>query len=254
MNMNLEAFQGLLARMRGEFIGELAERCERLDDLILNLEKSPDKREIFDELYRGVHSLKGSGGTHGLSIITTICHQLENLITGADEHKAFGSAFATRAFPYVDLLRRVEEIARQDKPDYSFIEADLETLRQSGLQSRKSVLIAELSSTMAGFYKQVLAGLPLQVGFEDNGLTALERLLHESFDLVIVGREIKELNGIAMMAALRHSQSSNHDIPAILISSKRDEAPNYIGFKASIARDQNLADNLLAAVDSILPS
>lgn len=250
----MEAFQALLARMRGEFIGELAERCDRLDELILNLEKSPDNREIFDELFRGVHSLKGSGGTHGLSIITTVCHQLENLITETDEKKTFGQAFATNALAYVDLLRQVEAIAQQDNPNYSAIESALEALRQTGLQSRKTVLIAESSTTMAGFYKQVLDALPLHVDLEDNGISALARLLHEPFDFVIVGREIKELNGLALMAALRHSQTRNHDIPAILISSKLNSIPEYIGFKAVIARDKNLAENLLAAARSILPA
>jgi len=76
MTTNMEAFQALLEGMRADFLAELPERCDSFDESILALEKSPDDREAFNELYRGVHSLKGSGGTHGLSIITTLCHQL----------------------------------------------------------------------------------------------------------------------------------------------------------------------------------
>lgn len=252
MNTNLEAFQALLARMREEFLAELPERCNRLDDLTLILENSPDERNAFDELFRGVHSLKGSGGTHGLSIITTICHQLENLLTETDAKHGFGSAFATISLAYIDLLRRAEESARQPNPNFAAIESALDTLRQSGLQSRKSGLIAESSPMMAAMYQQLLAEFPVQLTLVENGLSALERLLHEHYDFVIVGRELKELNGIAMIVALRSSQVRNQLIPAVLVSSKLDSVPDYAGFKATILRDKNMADNLLAAVQGVL--
>jgi chemotaxis protein histidine kinase CheA len=253
MSTNLEAFQALLARMRGEFLAELPERCDRLDELILTLEKAPDERDAFAELYRGVHSLKGSGGTHGLSIITTLCHQLENHLTETDAKRGFGTAFASRALAYVDLMRRVELIAQQASPNYSAIEADLEALRQTGLQSRKTGLIAESSPMMAALYQQALGEMPLQLTLVDNGLAALERLLQEHYDFVIVGREVRELNGIAMIVALRSSQVRNQNIPAILVSSKLDSVPDYAGFGATILRDKNMADNLVAAVQAVLP-
>jgi chemotaxis protein histidine kinase CheA len=248
MNANMDAFQALLAGMRQEFLGELPERCDRIDDLVLTLEVSPNDREAFNELYRSVHSLKGSGGTHGLSIITTLCHQLENLISETDSRRGFGEAFATRALAYVDLLRQVETIARQDKPDYSAIETELEVLRQLTLQRRKAGLIAESSTMMAGLYQKALETLPLQLTVVDNGLMALGRLLHEPFDFVIVGGELKELNGLAMMAALRTAHARNQHVPAILISSRRDSIPNHAGFSVTLPRDQDLAGNLVAAV------
>lgn len=252
MIANLEAFQGLLAKMRDEFLAELSERCNRLDDLIMMLENAPDNRAAFDELYRSVHSLKGSGGTHGLSVITTLCHQLENHLTETDAKQGFGTAFASRALAYVDLLRRVEIIGQQNNPNYSPIEVEIEALRQSGLQSRKIGLIAESSPLMVQFYQQALKDFPLQLFPVDNGLSALERLLHEHYDFVIVGREMKELNGVAMVVALRSSQVLNQNIPAILVSSKLGSVPAYANFAATISRDQNLADNLSAAVRGVL--
>ncbi|MDP1929532.1 MAG: Hpt domain-containing protein [Thiobacillus sp.] len=253
MNTKMDAFQALLAGMRQEFLGELPERCDRIDDLILTLEVSANDREAFNELYRSVHSLKGSGGTHGLSIITTLCHQLENLISETDIQRGFGPAFATRALAYVDLLRQVETVARQASPDYSAIEAELEVLRQLTLQRRKAGLIAESSTMMTRLYLKALEALPLQLTVVDNGLTALDRLLHEPFDFVIVGGELKELNGLALMAALRTSQASNQNIPAILVSSRRDPVPNHAGFSATLSRDQKLARNLVTAVQAALP-
>lgn len=248
----MESFQALLAKMRDEFLLELQERCDLLDELIIGLEKSPDNRGVFDELYRAVHSLKGSGGTHGLNIITTICHQLENLLTEADSKKTFGEIFTSRALSYVDLIRRVDSPVLQDKSGFAKLEADLEALRLSCLGRRQSVLIVESSKLMSGLYQEALAALPMQFSVESNGMTGLSRMLHESYDLVIVGRELKELNGVALIAALRMSHTRNQEIPAILISSKNDPIPEFIVFDANIARDKAMAKNLLSAVKHIL--
>jgi chemotaxis protein histidine kinase CheA len=248
----METFQILLKEMRESFLSELSERCDSCDALILALEKTPDDREAFNELYRRVHSLKGSGGTHGLAIITTLCHQLENLLSETDARQGFGPAFATRALAYVDLLRQVGQAARDDNPDYSAIEAELEILRQLTLQRRKAGLIAESSLVMAGLYQKALENLPLQLTVVDDGLAALARLLQEPFDFVIVGGELKELNGMAVMAALRAARGRNQNIPAILVSSKRDAIPEYARFSAALSRDQKLAENLLSAVRVML--
>jgi len=252
MSDKLEAFQALLVKMRDEFLGELAERCDRLDDLILHLEKYPGERDAFNELFRAAHSLKGSGGTHGLSIITSVCHHLENLLTEADTKQKFDTDFTSRALVFVDLLRRVETLAQQDNPDYAAIKDDLEKARQATLQSQKIGLIAESSPIMSKLYQQALEALPVKLTVVDNGITALERLVHEHYDFVIVGREVRDLNGIAVMVALRASQARNQNIQAILVSSKVGEVPEHAQFYAIISRDKKLADNLLAGVQAML--
>jgi len=248
----MEAFHVLLEGMRTEFLLELPERCDHLEAQILTLEKSPDDRESFNALYRGVHSLKGSGGTHGLTIVTTLCHQLENLLGEADARQPFDAVLATRALAHVDLLRQVESAAQSEFPDYSAIETGLEALRRAALQRRKAVLIAESSVALASLYGQTLANQAMQATLVDDGLAALERLLHEPFDLVVVGRELKTLDGVALLVALRASQSRNRGIPALLLTSRGDAIPEYAGVNAVIARGPDQADKLLAAVKAAL--
>jgi CheY-like chemotaxis protein len=247
-----DAFQALLAKMREDFVHEIPDRCYAFEEKILQLEKSPGDVETFDALYRGVHSLKGAGGTHGLGIITSICHQFENLLTEAGTGNDFGQDFTTQAFAYIDLIRQVAKMQQAMLTDFEVIEKKLESLRRSVLNNRKSVLVVESSRLMMGLYREALESLPVQLSFMDNGLAALGRILHEPFDLVIVGRELKELGGVAMIAALRFSQGGQREIPAILVSSKGGGAPEQVDFSANILRDQNLAANLLAAVKKIL--
>lgn len=253
MTMNREMFEVLLAEMRSEFLNELPDRCDDFEELILELQKASDNRESFETLYRGVHSLKGSGGTHGLPLITTICHQLENLLSEGDAVKVFDRAFVDAALALVDLLRHVEGAARQNPPDFSIIEARLEEQRALNLQHRLPVLLVESSRVMAGLCQKALEDLNLQLSLVDDGLTALERLLNEHFLLVIVARELKALNGIPLLAALRTSQGRNQEIPALLLTSRTEKIPDFITSTTIVSRDRNLSRTLHEAVKLQLP-
>jgi chemotaxis protein histidine kinase CheA len=248
----MDAFRRMLFGMRERFLDELPERCDTFDNLVLALEREVDNRETFNELFRGIHSLKGAGGTHGIGILTTICHQFESLLTATLETRAFDSAFVDHAFAYIDLLRRGAALARNDEADYGEIVARLEALRQAVAPASRMGLIAESSLIMARLYQKALDGLPVQLAVVDNGLAGLERLVHERFDFIVLGRELKELNGIALTVALRAAQNANSDVPAILVTSNRDGIPAQAQFAAIVARDGELAGHLRAAVQVVL--
>jgi len=252
MSTSLEEFQYLLQGMRSAFLDELAERCDNLDNLILSLEKTGGSKSVFDETYRQVHSLKGSGGMHGLGIITTTCHHLEGVLTAAAAAEIFDSNFVDCALAYVDILRKIEAPGRLENPDYTSIEAELESLRRSKLKSLKAGLIAESSGMMSKMYQKSLSSKQVQLVAVNNGMLALERLLREPFDFAIIGRELKELNGIAVIAALRVSQSVNQNIPVILVTSKSDNIPEFVRFNAVLYKDKNLPGKLLTALSSLV--
>lgn len=255
MTTNPAILQALLLGIRETFLDELPDRCDSFESLILALENAPTDREAFNELYRGVHSLKGSGGTHGLGILTTICHHLENLLTEtavATDTARFDESLASRALAYIDLLRSVEPLARKDNPDFSPVENALDALRLTTRPTLKSGLIAESSSVMARIYQKALVDLPVRMEVTNNGLHALERLMREPFSIAIFGRELMELNGVAVIAALRASQSVNRDIPVVLITSNRDELSPLIRVNAVLPRDQHLAGKLVAVFQPIL--
>ena len=55
-----DEFSVLLAKMRADFVSELPGRCALLEDAVMALENG--SADAFNELFRQVHSLKGSGG------------------------------------------------------------------------------------------------------------------------------------------------------------------------------------------------
>lgn len=250
MSNNLQEFQYLLQDMRTAFLDDLVDRCDKLDNLVMALEKAPTNRDRFNEVYREVHSLKGLGGMHNLHIITSICHQLESCITDAVAAASM-DATAVHALDYVDLLRRVERPARMPIPDFTALEAELERMRQAGLQSRKVCLIAEPSAMMVSVYQSALAHMKVQFTMVSNGLAALTCLLHSPFDFAIIGRELEELNGIAVVAALRMSRCKNQNMPVIMVTSNLDNIPQHVKISAVLARDHHLPDNLTKALTEI---
>lgn len=243
MPHNIEQMEAMLQKLRLAFVAELPERCDRLESGILALERSPQDQQLFNELYRNVHSLKGSGGTHGLGIITSICHQLETFLT--ETFGRFNDVFAGQALAYIDLLRKTGHTACQSSPNWNLLEQELEMLQGRHLQSRRAVLVADPSLLMMKLYQKALAKLPLQLAFVGDGLVALERLMQERFDFMIIARELKHLNGIAVTAALRLSRAKNQNIPVIMVTSDTSGLPDFCRVQQLIERNQKLEEQLV---------
>lgn len=230
-------FGAVLAQMQEGFLDELPERCNRLEDRVMALERG--EPGAYDELYRQVHSLKGSGGTFGVSVVTTICHQFESFISEA--HKRFDAQAFSAALGYVDLLRKTSEEHGREDAALAAIEEALERLRSASLAGRASVLLVEPSATMRKFFHGILSVQPIHLVTLDSSLVALERLLHEPFDLMIASRELPDLNALALVAAIRLSESRNSDIPVIVVSSNLGSIPEHLRINAVVLRDTKLA-------------
>ncbi|HTO98692.1 MAG TPA: chemotaxis protein CheA [Myxococcales bacterium] len=80
------------------FIAEATEQLEQLASELVRIEQEPAGGQLWDSIFRRVHSVKGSAATIGLSAIVDISHAAETLI---------GKLKANRAKPQrtqVDLL------------------------------------------------------------------------------------------------------------------------------------------------------
>ncbi len=238
----------LLAEMQADFLDELPARCNSLEEGVLALEGA--EPGAFDELFRQIHSLKGSGGMFGIGIVTTICHQFESFISASN--KALDSKAASTALAYVDLLRKTIPASGRDAKGVATIELALEGMRLTRLSGRASVLIVEPSDAVRSLYQDVLTNKSIQLVMMEAGLEALGRMLHESFDLLVISRELPDLNAIAVVAALRESRSRNSEIPVILVSSNPAPVPSHLGIQAVVRRDSKLMPTLTQRISDLL--
>jgi two-component system chemotaxis sensor kinase CheA len=62
-----------------KFKDEVGEYFERLETGLLLLEKDPENEQVINEIFRIMHSMKGSGGMFGFDLISDVTHDLETL-------------------------------------------------------------------------------------------------------------------------------------------------------------------------------
>jgi two-component system chemotaxis sensor kinase CheA len=80
------------------FINESRELIEVASHCFLELEKAPEDKEIFNELFRAVHTIKGSSGIFEIKPLTSVVHAAEDVLDCAKD----GEIILT---PYsIDLL------------------------------------------------------------------------------------------------------------------------------------------------------
>ncbi len=64
------------------YLEETNEHLESLNNSLLQLEKSPEDKDVLDEIFRVSHTLKGMAGTMGFTKTAELTHEMENLLDG----------------------------------------------------------------------------------------------------------------------------------------------------------------------------
>jgi len=245
---SMDQVDRLLRQLAEAFLTELYDHCDDAEADLLLLEKKYDT-EVFNRLFGLVHSIKGSGGTHGFGIITSIGHQFESTLI------EWQSSHSTDALPlllgFVDLLRQAADILSNDG-DLTPLNQHLEKLRLGSDQVSKRVLLVESSRIMQQLCQQVLADLAVQVNTFDDGLKALNELLHSRYDCLIIGRQLNSLNGSAVVAAIRESDSPNQNIPVLMLSTDQRQLPDYLNILRLLPRTPALSDVLLIEMERLI--
>ncbi len=244
MSAKLDQFEELLKRIRDDFLEELPNRCQNIEQALIELHDHSDNDETFNEVFREAHSLKGSGGTHGLSLISVICHELENRLSQAHEGNHFDERFLSASLAFCDLIRQATELYTSNANDFSKVEHTLEKLKKECQTTKKSVLLVESSKAMKQLYMKTLLKMNIDIRTLDDGLIALHRLLHERYDLIILSGEIKSLNAKALIAAIKEGVNVNTNTSIILISSNEDVQFPYLDRIRFIKKDQHISSHL----------
>jgi two-component system chemotaxis sensor kinase CheA len=83
-----------------EFIAESLDHLSRFENQRLDVEAGGADRdqEVLNALFRAVHSIKGGGGLLGLTPITSLAHQMENILGRVRERELVLTA------PDVDVI------------------------------------------------------------------------------------------------------------------------------------------------------
>lgn len=81
--------EDLLDSLRVEYLSNIPEKLDNLENLVLEMDKDKEQKEAKKELFRHIHSMKGSAGSYGHQFISTVCHYWEDMMESMRLQKFF---------------------------------------------------------------------------------------------------------------------------------------------------------------------
>ena len=252
-NSKLSHAEQMLQQLRNTFIEDLPHKFEAMENLILGLQQENEFNANFDQLFRTTHSLKGSAGTYGLHVLSTICHQFEDQLKQVNgDFSRYKPAYTDYWIEYIDLLREGLDAILDNQDRFPRIDEKLVKLKHRVWDNHLSGILVTSSRAVETMCNRILEQQAVTLSIAHDGYLALGRLLRESFDFLITTNETQGMNGIALIAAVRLSRTINKSIPCLVITSGqsihtgRGIDPDYV-----IVRDTGFAENLTSVIHQI---
>lgn len=108
----------IVNEMMPAFIVEANEQSDTIEQLLLQLEDTPEDRNLLDALFRCAHTVKGSAGVFGLDKVVTFTHHVEALLHKVREGQVpLTPSLSTLLLQSNDAMRALVNSARGDEPD-----------------------------------------------------------------------------------------------------------------------------------------
>jgi two-component system chemotaxis response regulator CheY len=89
--------------------------------------------------------------------------------------------------------------------------------------SRVRVLVVDDSSLIRLYYRDALGKAGFEVEQAINGIEAMEKVLAQPFDLVIVDVNMPRMDGFSFLRALRRGAADVASLPALIITTEAGE-------------------------------
>ena len=68
-----------MIEFKQKFIEDVTDLLIELEQVVLSLEKKPNDSKLIEEVFRAMHTIKGTAGMYGFTEIGTLTHRLENI-------------------------------------------------------------------------------------------------------------------------------------------------------------------------------
>jgi two-component system, chemotaxis family, sensor kinase CheA len=126
-----------------EFLIESQEGLDRMERCLTELEERPHDNALLAEIFRSVHTIKGTTGFLGFKRLEKLAHAGENLLgLLRDDKLAADSAVITALLQLLDglraILKTIEASGNEGESDNETLIARLEELRSPAVDSRSA--------------------------------------------------------------------------------------------------------------------
>jgi two-component system chemotaxis sensor kinase CheA len=98
----------ILQKFKSKFIDEAHSLLDSLEKDLLDLEKTPDNKELVESTFRAMHTIKGVSGMYGFEYISDYTHHMESIYQNIRERKMiFTKEVFDVSFSSIDHLRKL---------------------------------------------------------------------------------------------------------------------------------------------------
>jgi len=95
-------------------------------------------------------------------------------------------------------------------------------MAETGMPAKPRILVVDDSSLVRLYYRAALEKAGFVVEQAINGIEAMEKVLSEAFDLVIVDVNMPRMDGFTFLRALRTAAGDVSTVPALMISTESE--------------------------------
>lgn len=96
-------------------------------------------------------------------------------------------------------------------------------IERASTTSRRRILVVDDSSLVRLYYRDTLEKAGFEVDQAINGIEAMEKVLAQPFDLVIVDVNMPRMDGFSFLRTLRRSAPDIATLPALVITTEAGE-------------------------------
>jgi two-component system, chemotaxis family, sensor kinase CheA len=108
----------IFQKFRDKFFEEANMLLDRFENDILQLEKSPDEHELYESVFRAMHTIKGASAMYGFDHISAYTHLLENIFQNMRDGKIrFSKEISEISLLSIDHIHKLlddEKLTNQD--------------------------------------------------------------------------------------------------------------------------------------------
>ena len=115
-----------------EFLQEAEETLENLDQELIELENDPTNKELLNQIFRGIHTLKGGAGFLGLESVINLAHIIESIFDKLrNDEMRLDSTKMDLILEGMDIIKNAIETLKSDNeiPDTEDIRDILDRLQ-----------------------------------------------------------------------------------------------------------------------------
>ncbi|MBN1926660.1 MAG: chemotaxis protein CheA [Prolixibacteraceae bacterium] len=111
-------------QLRESFVEETKDLINELEEILLSLESDQVASEIIDQIFRSIHTIKGSGGMLGFEKVLAVTHDLEDIYDKVRSGELeFTSELKDISLETIDILKLLlstnEQINNQDQVKFA---------------------------------------------------------------------------------------------------------------------------------------